>query len=239
MKVGLIIDISVILIAIVLVIRHTITGFFNSLFGLLRAAIAGVLAYFLKKPLGRLLCNLFMDNTMKGSVRESLIKSASGENDSFFNYVNIHKNASFFYDNLLVKYGLRTEGLDEQFENITSADEATIEDMSNNIGSAFSFLISSLIAFIVIFILANVILWVIFKFLNKATKLPGINVLNKVLGALLGLFWAVVITTVIGSVIVILNMYFPDKVALSIVNDSIVLRIFYNMGLLKIIPNMI
>ena len=107
-----------------------------------------------------------------------------------------------------------------------------------------AFILSTIIGFVVVFILAILVLSIVVKLLDKITRLPVINLANRILGALIGVLVAVMIAWVVSIIAGLLVNYVgplvPDIFNDSLIEDSVVLRTVKNadlMGTLKMYIN--
>ena len=70
---------------------------------------------------------------------------------------------------------------------ITADMHAKAQDFAATAASPLSSLLSNLIAYVSVFLLSVVLLFLLFKLLNGLSRLPVLNAINKTLGFLLGL----------------------------------------------------
>lgn len=97
-------------------------------------------------------------------------------------------------------------------ENIGSGmniDLAILRPIAEAAGKTQGVLVSEYVCKIVLFLLLTVILALLFKLVKailiRIVELPGINVIDKLLGAALGLFWAALIIYVVFFVLYLLK----------------------------------
>lgn len=226
MTVSLVIDIILVLIACILIIRYARKGFLKTVLDLLKTVIAIFLAYALRNHVAKLIDSMFMNKVIVGWVNKSLTAVAEG-GDSFVDFSSIYEDAPLFYTNVLSKFGMDIEGIEEQFKNLTSDN---IEALSENVGSALSNMISVAIAVIAIFAVSIIVLTVVVHFLNLLTKFKGVDVLNKLLGIVFGailsaaIMWG--ISFLVSKGIEWFGPMYPDILNEDIINNSVILKFF-------------
>jgi len=244
MSIGLIIDIALLIIAVITIIRYTCVGAVKAVFSFAKTFVAIWLAYFLRKPAATLINNLFMERSITGWVYDSLLAASKGIEPDGVDFVKLYNEMPSFFTKILSGFGLDMEGMDAAFKALPNATEAEVSAMSQNIGTSISFMISTIIGFVVVFILAILVLSIVVKLLDKITRLPVINLANRILGALIGVLVAVMIAWVVSIIAGLLVNYVgplvPDIFNDSLIEDSVVLRTVKNadlMGTLKMYIN--
>ena len=71
MNFGIIVDIALLVIAIFIIIKFTIKGFFSSILDVCKLGLSAIIAYIVRMPLAKLFSSLFMKNAMKSVVKTS------------------------------------------------------------------------------------------------------------------------------------------------------------------------
>lgn len=232
--VGMIIDISLLVIAVILVIRHAKVGFIKSVLDTLKAFIAAGLAFVLRAPVARLIDTSFMRNMANGWVYNSLVASANGA-DPAFDLVSLYNDCPMAYTVLLSKFGLNTEGLGDKLNNLESLTNEEITGLAEEIGGPLSWICSVAIAMLAIFIVAIILLTVIIYLLNFVSKLPVIKFLNRFLGAVIGLAWAALLAFGVGVVITLGSTFLPETIPPTIISESIILSALANIDVFEIV----
>ena len=93
------------------------------------------------------------------------------------------------------------------------------------------------IAFIIIYILANIGITIAANVLNVIAKLPFLNFANKTLGiaigAVLGLVSAWIFAIVLNFVFPLLTEYKPELFTNTLLDDSLLFNVIYNINIFK------
>ena len=71
------------------------------------------------------------------------------------------------------------------------------DDFAASVATPLANILSNLIAYAAVYLVAMLALWVVFKVLNGIFKLPVLNAINAVLGAILGVVTAILMLAVI------------------------------------------
>ncbi len=234
--IGLVIDGALLLLAVIFMIRHARLGFVKSVLDSVKAFVAIGIAYIFRAPVARLVDSMFMGGVANNWVYSSLMASKNGA-DPAFDLVSLYNEFPLAY-NLLEKFGLDTTNLGEQLASIETLPDEGVTALTENIGGALSSLISTIIAFVALFVVAIIILTVVISLLNVITRLPVIKFLNRVLGAAIGLVWALFSAWSIGMAITLISGFIPDVVSPDILTESIILSFLSNVDLLNVFPGM-
>lgn len=243
MSASLILDIIFCVLTLVLIIRYTCKGAIKSLFSFFKTILAVVITFMLRNPVAAFIDKLFMRDASVNWVYNSLVATASGTETDGINFVKLYKDTPSFFTNILSKFGIDLNGLDTALGNLQYASEGDIVELANNIGSSISNLLSMLLGMIVVFVLALLILTIVINLLDKVSHLPGLNLANRLLGAVIGaaisLMTIVFISSIINIVVKYVGPIAPDMLNESLVADSIVLRALNDSGVMNLIEKLI
>ena len=143
------------------------------------------------------------------------------------------------YEKILSFFGLDLEnGFRDSMANIEQLDEVAIAELSLNISSAMAWGLSLLSALLAVFIIALIVLSIITSLLDLITKIPAFNVVNRILGAAVGLFWASAFALLIGVVLTFASRLVPNVIGEGIISDSIILGLFSKLGIFQMVPGL-
>ena len=100
-------------------------------------------------------------------------------------------------------------------------------------------LIAKIIAFIIVFVIMLFVMKLLRFTLDKICEKTFFKVPNKVLGIIIGLilgvFYAWTFSTLIGALLPVLVKYLPDLFTSDLVENSFILKLFYNFNPLTLI----
>lgn len=233
--IGLIIDVALLLVATIIIIRHTRLGFVKSLLGSLKPIAAGALAFAFRVPVAKIFAPL-LSGPIDSWVNGSLTASASGA-DSGFDLVSLYQSCPMVYEKVLKFFGLDTEnGFGEKMSNVSALDEAGISELSLNISSSMTWALSLAIALVSVFVVSLVLLTLITMLLDVVTRIPLIKIVNRLLGMAVGIFWAFAFAYSVGVMISTVSTMLPNVLGQDVVEQSFVLGMLANFDILAMLP---
>lgn len=236
MNTGLIIDIVLLTIAVVTIIRYTFKGAVKAVFSFAKTFVALFLAYVLRKPAAMLINTLFMERSVTGWVYDSLYAASQGVKPDGVDFVKLYNDMPSFFTKILSGFGLDSEGIEAAFNSLPGATETEITAVSESIGTSIAFMLSTIIGFIAVFLLALIALSIAVHILDKLTHLPIINFANKLLGAAIGVLISLLIIWIVSIIAGFLVNYIgplaPTVFSESLIEDSFILRTMKNAELM-------
>lgn len=243
MNISSVIDIVLVILTVTLVIRYTIKGAVKSIFSFVKTFLAIAVAYLFRNPVAKLINEMFMGNWVRGWVYDSLYASARGGEIKGINFVNVYEKTPKFFTNILSKFDMDLSGFDEAILSLPQATDDQIGVLANNIGSSVSLLLSMILGMIVIFILSLLVLTFIINLFDKVTRLPVLNFVNRVLGAVIGLLISAMVIWAVNGVITMLITFVgpmaPNTFNEDIINNSYILSLLKDTNLVELIKSYI
>ena len=243
MNISSVIDIVLVILTVTLVIRYTIKGAVKSIFSFVKTFLAIAVAYLFRNPVAKLINEMFMGNWVRGWVYDSLYASARGGEIKGINFVNVYEKTPKFFTNILSKFDMDLSGFDEAILSLPQATDDQIGVLANNIGSSVSLLLSMILGMIVIFILSLLVLTFIINLFDKVTRLPVLNFVNRVLGAVIGLLISAMVIWAVNGVITMLITFVgpmaPNTFNEDIINNSYILSMLKDTNLVELIKSYI
>lgn len=196
-------------------------GFIKAAVSFLKNIVAFIVAYIFSSRLGAWLKEQFFMEKVRSWIEDKLSElvgtdSAAGTD---FEILNGHSG----FSKLLEKMGVDIEAINE---NCVNADGTVNEKISEYIAEPCVNAISSVMAFIILFVGTLLILILVGFLLNQFAKLPVLHGTNKLLGGIfgvvIGVFWAFVAAALIRMVI----PYFSDSAPIASLSSGMTL---YNL----------
>jgi len=179
-----VIDGLYILFAAVTIFVFTKRGFIDSVFRFGRTVFAGAICYFVGPHISDLIYEKWMHPSVVGwvSARIEQFLIAAAER---LDLVSIIEELPF-----LVKQLLDSDAMIEKYGATVENFDVIAHDFALSVSQPLATLLSNLIAYLLVFFVAMVLLFILFKVLDGLFKLPILNAINKTLGFLLGVIAA-------------------------------------------------
>lgn len=237
MAASLIFDIGIALICLIIIIRNAARGFLKSFITLMKSVLAIFLAYLFNAPLARGLSGWFFEDLSYGWVRDLMLSTDKG--DGGYALYEIFDGIPEWFTKITVTHGIDEEKVTYYFVEENLASQEIIDEFASPLGNALSMLISTVIAFISLFIIIEIILFFVGKLLDKVGKLPIFRTVNIILGALVGVVVAVVIAWLISTAILYVfdfgSNYYPDIFDHSIIEKTVIVEFFEEHNLFTVV----
>ncbi|MBO4983049.1 MAG: CvpA family protein [Clostridia bacterium] len=237
MAASLIFDIGIALICLIIIIRNAARGFLKSFITLMKSVLAIFLAYLFNAPLARGLSGWFFKDLSYGWVRDLMLSTDKG--DGGYALYEIFDGIPEWFTKITVTHGIDEEKVTYYFVEENLASQEIIDEFASPLGNALSMLISTVIAFISLFIIIEIVLFFVGKLLDKVGKLPIFRTVNIILGALVGVVVAVVIAWLISTAILYVfdfgSNYYPDIFDHSIIEKTVIVEFFEEHNLFTVV----
>ena len=225
------IDISVVAIIGICMLTGILKGFIKMLFGFISLGVTLVLTYTLYPIFSGIII-----------TRTGLFEKISIRIMETFNLQEIAINAVSPQEQISVINGL---SLPEKFRGVLIANNNPevyklmgAENVSEYISGSMATILINAISFITVFIIISILLGITISILDILSKLPLVNQVNKLGGALIGLGIGIVIIWIIFSVMTIFLTVNDYSNFMELIKDSKVAIILYeNNPLIKFILN--
>lgn len=248
MNAGLIVDIVLLVLAIFIIIKFTLKGFFSSVLDVCKLGISAIVAYLVRVPIAKLICSLFMDNVMYKAIESSLNAYLAEDISKIsIDITTLAEKTPEFFEKFLSKFGLDYEKFFSELNMLTTRqydDPAQlVSSISANVGGAVAMLISVVITLIAVFIVSYIILIIAARILNNLTKFDGVKQANRWLGAAVGVLVALLIMWALSMGLLALVEFVgplaPNVINSDLTEKSMIVGIFKNINLIDFIKSKI
>lgn len=237
MAISLTFDIVICVICLFIIIKNAARGFVKSFVVFAKTILAFLVAYLLTAPVARLFTRLFFGNMSRNWVYKMLISTVD-ETGSYAVY-NLFSGMPQWFTNFIIRSGVDEETMNLYFVEQNSAPIEVVEQIADSLGAQVALIISSIVAFLVVFVLSEIIFAILGALLNKAGKLPILNIVNVLLGAAIGAAISAVIAWLISTAIVYVFRfganYYPNIFTESIIERTVIVEFFRDHNLWRII----
>ena len=235
---SLIIDVSLILIALYTIISYTHKGFIKSFFGVCKCGNAFIKSYKLAKPIGAIVSDKFMLAKVEPIVNNWLNQISLEVYDNI-QINDILNNIPENFQSFLSSLGMDINNLLDVYAGQGATPE-TVGDLARTMSTFISGFISNAIAYICLFFIAIIVLSIVGFILDKIFSTLPLKPINKFLGFLFGIICAVIniiiVCSIIAVVLSLVEIKYPEY-SVEALNSSTVLFRFINSS--DIITNII
>lgn len=235
---NLIIDLIIVLSAAAAIYLGVSRGFVRSVMHFASLILALIAVFVFTNPVSAWLNNNFIKSGVSDIIENSL-SALVFDSDNGFTMPDIFSERPAALDDILERFGVDFDNIKKYYtDNASSSqdDSDAINFISEEIAYPASKAISNILAVIIVFIAAMVVLWLITFILDRICRLPVLRKLNKFLGLLFGIASAVITSLVIANISVGLIQAFEsingNIFNESIIERSIILKFFYNNSLI-------
>ena len=236
MSSSIVIDIILGIICISILIKYSIKGFLKTILDFARLALSVVLAIMLRGVVADMFNSMFMSDSIYNWVYGSISGSLNGDGGAV-DFVKIYNVAPEFFRDVLSTFD-RNYSYEELAALMEELNSDTAGVVSGMIATPLANMLSTILAVLAIFIVSMIVLFFVVKLLNSLTKIKGINIINRILGIAFGALLSAVIVWGLSFVIELLvDMFgpmYPDIFNESLTQDSMIIGLFREAGLLDI-----
>lgn len=211
-------------------------GLVKSVMHLASAILSFFAAVFFTPYLGPYISDNFVRGALSSEVNETLssllaIKAEGAARTTAELFADMPASLT----TILERFGVDKAHFVELFTSSTPANEKLVADMSDAIASPVSNMISSAVAFTLIFVLVSVVLRIVTAVIGVAFELPVLKQCNELaglaFGAVSGLFYAVVLSTVFVHAAGTLTAFDPKMFSATLIEDTYLVRLFSELRL--------
>lgn len=183
-NISLIIDIVIVCVIAIGIISGTVRGFIKTVFGLFRGLIAGIAAYFLTPAVTGFVKGTSFYSSLVDKTNDTLYETLKNFLESDPDKILARSEE---INALLERFGSSTDFVKSEYERLVSEkiQDAALYLTQHTVSPACSALLTVL-SFVVLFFAALILLHFVMKLFDGISKLPVINGLNKLLGAISG-----------------------------------------------------
>ncbi len=235
----MIIFIDVLLLAIIVfsTARFGIKGLICSILGMGKFIIAFLVSLALGSPVGILLANGVVGNAVSNHVYNKIYGYFDGGESLTEFFANIPDG----FLKVVKLFGADVEALEAKFGS-AQGSEAVIKEMADVISGPISRTLSAIIAYVVIFAAAYIVLSIAIKGFSKI-RIPIITKIDKLLGITLGFALGILgvafVATAIYSILEFISAIKNSEEIMKIYSDSHVFKFIYDLRIFEFIRKLI
>ena len=234
---SLIIDLLILISASAAIYLGVSRGFVRSVMHFASLLLALVAVFIFTAPVSAWLNNAFVESGVSDVIEESLggIVSVGEEKLGLSKIFSDRPDA---LGDIAERFGCDLDELEAYYREFleSKTDTSAITELSDKIAAPTSAAISNVLAVIIVFVAALLILKLFTFILDMIFRLPVLDKLNTFLGLLFGIGSAIVTSWVIANIAVglvsALESFNGEMFNSSVIDGSIILRFFYNNSLI-------
>ena len=221
LAVKLAVDAAYVALAVIIIVFFTKRGFIDSLYRYGRTILAGVASFLLGPPVSKLVYEKWIYPWIFGLVSDKSHAVVSNTAEAI-DLQALIDGLPFFVKKLVDR-----EAIEAKYGNMEGELHGVVEDFSANVSSPLSWLLSNLIAYVAVFLLALLALFLIFKILDVVFKLPVLRHLNRILGFIFGVLSAFVVLAAITFLLgVAVSLFGSGSLLRRLIGSSYLFRFF-------------
>lgn len=223
---SIIIDILALAIIVISVVLGGKRGLFKSVMKLATLVLAILAGWYFMPPLAQYYNNTFLLNRFTNSVNNAIGNLLSN---------GIHDLGVLFTDHLdgflsiTNQYGADIEGVANVYEQ-NSASTDVVQKISEYIAQPISTGLSSVLAFLTIFVVSLILLKLLTWIIDSILKLPILKTANRILGfvfgTICGLLYAALFCIILIQILPALSATWPQIFTMDIAEKSLFIRLF-------------
>lgn len=208
------VDLVYIALAVITVLVFTKRGFVESVFKYGRSIMAGILTFIFGPVVGEVIYAKFVYNGVHGWVSGKLSQLLHSAADK------VDVDAMIEELPFLVKQFLNPDDIKARFGDTITDIELSVQEFAATVAEPLSNAISNLIAYVVVFLAALLLLMIFGKVLNLIVQLPILRTINTVLGFIVGVGAAVLLLASITYVLSLIISVFGDILSLQTLSST-------------------
>lgn len=238
---GFIIDIILLAVAVLIIVMAVKKGFVKSILSLATSIVALVVACAFTPYLSQTVTEGFLLEKVSSGI-ESTVGSVTRVGDGY-DFSGLFENTPDVMVQVLDRYGVSEESLENFVTGMTETGAEGVEKISMFIATPVVTQVANAAAFVIIFLAAFIILKIVSKLIELLFKAPVLKTADKAAGIILGVINAFLVLWVLSLAISLgvtaLGSVSPGWFGESVIENSIILKIFAEYNPIKIISKII
>lgn len=233
-----ILDAILIVMCIVCVAVGTKRGFVKTVMSVLSSLISAIAAYTFTPYFANFIKEKFLMEPVSGGIADtirSLVPAADGNYDLSSLFSDMPQTLS----SIIERYHGNSDSLEALVKSMTETGDEAVRTLSRAIAEPIVNMISTVCAFIVIFVTALVILKVVTCVVDGVFKLPVLKTANTLLGFVFGLILAVFIIMIYSelcaALVSALGPISPKLFGQNVVDKTLLVKFFSEHSVLNLV----
>jgi len=217
-------------------------GFIKSVMGVCTLIAALFVAYAFTPPAAQIIGQQKFIRDISVSIADT-VKSLASNDSGSYDLNRLYEDMPDAFTQILTRYGMDIGELTKEVPPDPNADAAALERLADLIAGPAAAAISSVLAFLALFVASVVILKILTWILDTVFQLPVLKTANTMLGFLFGVvagvMWACVLSSLSVTLIRAMSSISPDLFNETVIENSVVLKFFSNLNPLVLVEYVI
>jgi uncharacterized membrane protein required for colicin V production len=231
-------DISLLLIIVITIIVGWHKGLIRSVLGVTKSLFAILVSYFFGPTVSAWVSEKILTGRVTEYVHSRLLAMFEVGADTF-DLTTILENLPSWLSVFFEKTGVDPAALAGDLANLTAADALTLEQLASSMAAPITKMLSDLIAYTAVFLIAMLIFAIVAFLLEKVADLPIIRGVDRTLGLVLGVFcaliYASVYTLLMFAIMSMVEGYYENVAFHAAYEQSWLFKLFYNINIFRFI----
>ena len=192
---SLFLDVSLLIIIVATILSCWFKGFIRSIFGLAKSLLCMVMAYLFGPMVSSWIAERWIGGRVTQFVYDRLLSMFDAGAESF-DLTQVQLKLPSWLNFILEKMGLDVTTLAGDFAHQTEADADGLWQLSSTLARPVTNLLSDLIGYVAVFLIAMLLFSLIASVLVKIANLPVLRKIDRALGLVLGIGCALIYAAV-------------------------------------------
>ena len=175
-------------------------GFVGSVMGLVSTLVSAVAAYAFTPALAPVIQSRILGGSLVADI-EAGLHGAFNASTGLFNLDGILNDLPGWFTDLLSRYHVGLDSVEDVMRGITGADGASLHNLAERVAYPTVSTLSSTAAFVALFVAVFLVMKLLTVILNLIFRLPVLNGANMFFGFLVGLVEAAVMVSVLALIL--------------------------------------
>ncbi len=201
---SLALDAIILFTAVVMIWSGAHKGFIRSVMGFFGVIVAAIAAYAYTPVFSAYIKETFLLKPITDGIHETLKSFSYDINTDLYNLDRLAEDIDHSFIGLLERYNVAVDSFLENIRGMTACSEGVVRGFAEEIAAPTASIISSTIAFIVLFVGIALVISILSSLLDFLFNLPVLKTANTLLGLLFGVAEAAFSVIVLASVLSVL-----------------------------------
>jgi len=238
---SLILDIIVIIVAVTAIANGVRRGFVKSFMSFVSTMVAFISAWMFTPVVSSVLSEKVFSAPITGSIKSTLV-SLLTSNGEGYDLSKLFEDFPDEFAELISKFGADSASLRAEYASNTSASAEVVDKFVDSISAPVVSLISNVVAFIGIFAVTLILLFIITAIIEFFAKLPVIRSANKLLGFVFGFliaaFSVVLLCKLFPSIMSMLEPFNPKWFNDEVIQKTLIVKRVAGLNLLSMLSGL-